>query len=408
VNRRVIQLALASLALVAAVAPARADEPDRARTLALADGKMTRGLYEDAAKLYEAARPDQGSAAAYNHALALLNSGKAEDGEAALKEVVASAHAPRIAADGAFNLGRSLHERALAQKNEQAKLKLLEQAEGAFRAGVDAAPSPDRDAARALELTRREIKTIKDEIDRRKQQEQQQVQKEQEQKDRQRKEDQQKLADQLHNLADKQDQAEENTQKNQQRAQDQPDQKQHAKEQSKQDQQSVNKETQNASKELSQQRQAEQESKDLMNQAQKSMEQAQAEQKQAQDSLDDGDFDKAREHQRAAAEKLREAAKSIEESADRPPTPDKQNENGENGQEAQKKDQQGQEQALQQDKSKDGPGKRQETQAAPANEKSKGDKLANQLLDREEANRKARARLIRSMQGAPTPVERDW
>ncbi len=403
-NLAALRMLALTLATIALAPSARADEPDRVQLLELADGKFRRGLYDDAAKLYEQARPGPGSAAAYNRGCALLKAGKIPDGEAVLKDVVANADDPRIAADAAFNLGRSLHARAAVEQNPAEKLKALEQAEGAFRACVDAAPS-DRDGGRALELTRQEIQKIKDEQERQKQEEKkqqdQQKQQEQQKKDEQKKQDRQKLSDQLKDLADKQDKAEQNTEQNQQKAEQQPEQKADAQKDAQKQQQSVGKETQSAAKDVEKQQKSEQPGSEQMDRAQQAMKDAQSEQSKAEQALKQGDFDQAKEHQKSAAEKLREAseavAKAAEEKSSDEKSKDQQDQKGQEQQQAQSKDQ------------KDGKdGKEGQQAAQPPKDKPKGDPLAAKLLDREEETRKARQRLIPSMQGKPTPVDRDW
>lgn len=379
---------------------ARAQEVDREKVLAAADGKMRRGLYADAADLYGKVKPGAGSAAAYNRACALLKTGKVEEGEAALKDVVAQASDAKVAAAGAFNLGRSLHTRSASEQDPSEKVKLLERAEGAFRACVDAAPG-DMDGARALEITRREIKAIRDEMERRKKEQEQKQQQEQQKKDQEQRAQKQKLADTLKDLADKQDKAEQVTKQNEDKSESAPEQKEQAARDAADEQKGVGQQTQSAAQDLDKQRKGESGKSEAMDTASQAMKEAREEQSKAEDSLKSGDFKDAREQQKKAAERLREAAEQLEKSAS-----EQSKEGKDQGKDQQGKGERGKQQSG--DKARDGPQEGRESGEPQAEAKPKGDPLAAKLLDREEQARQARQRLIRSMRGKPTPVDKDW
>ncbi len=396
VSTLLVRPSLALLLMLAAVTTAAAQDPGRSEALAAAAENLSTGRYEEAAKLYESGAPAPGTAESYNHAISLLGAGKAIEGETMLKETIVAARSARIAADGAFNLGRSLYERSKSVEDDSARLDLLRQSAGAFRACIDAAPT-DRDGARALEIVRREIKAVRDRMDERQKQQQQQKQEEQQKADQQRKQEQQQLADELNKLADQQNRAEQQTAQNQGQARRNPDQQQQAQRESQSEQQAVSDRTRSASRDLEKQSAADQRRSQTpsepMQNAQRAMNQAREAQQKAEESLSKGDFETARQQQQAAAEKLREAARNVEPSANQPTEsePGQPEERGQDNQEPQSSAQPAQ-----------------PREARPAKEQPKGDRLADQLLDREEEYRKARARAQRSTQGAPTPVERDW
>lgn len=328
-----------------------------------ADRLFKEGKFPESAAAYEAL--PESPEVAFNRGCALL---QAREFEAAAEAFRLAVDAPTaIGARARFNLGHALLGLATRQPREesnregssppdpQAALEDLRRAAAAFRSVLEIDPS-DTEAARNTEIVRRMIRQLEEQM----QQAQEKQQKLQEQAD---KLDQ--LADQQQKLAD-------------QARQSPPSQT----EQRRQEQEQLNEQTDQAMREMAEQLGARPEA----GEAARDMQEAMNEQQESMQDLDERRPDHAAEDMQQAADKLREAARKLRDAA-------KQSQD----QQSQQQNQPGQDQPSSQQRPD-------ETQEQP---KSEEEKMAEQILQAEQAQREARER-VRRMYAVPIPVEKDW
>lgn len=240
--------------------------------------------------------------------------------------------------------------------------QMFRDSEAMFRAVLEVDPD-DLGAAKNVERIRRLLRRIEE--DERKAEEQ--------------RKQQQEMAEKLKKLAEQQQQEANENRENQ--TNDSAEQQQQ--------QQDISDQTRQASDELEQQQQSQQQQiRDAMQKAQEAM-QAQQE---AQQALKEGDQEKASEAQDRAAQALREASEQLARAAE--PQQDQQ-QDGE-GQDSDSPDQQ---------QAQEGEQGQQDSDKEP---KDPDQQLAEQLLDREQIQKENRERYMRSIQGRPVEVEKDW
>jgi Ca-activated chloride channel family protein len=352
-------------------------------------------------------------AARYNAGRELFLAGKYSEAAEQFRGADIESNDPELSARARFNLGQTLlkppptgKESSAQETPEQFKAR-LETAAQAFRSVLETKPG-DVEAARNVEIARRMLKDFEDQQEKQKQQQQKDEQsKEGDSKDQKQdpnqkqdgksdqKQDQQQdgkqggnqdqkdqegqqsgkageqnqqNADKLKDLAEQQERAADQTKKaaEQKSAGD----RQKEQQQAKQDQQAVNEKTEQQERE-SQQSAGEQ--------AKQKTDAAQKEQKAASEALEKGDEQAAEEHQRKAADLLKEAAQSEQQRADQ----------------------------AKQEEAKQAAGKNPDKNEKPK-EEPKYDQTASQLLDKERKERDARQQVLRALRGRPVPVEKDW
>lgn len=355
--------------------------------------------------------PPLSADARYNAGRELFLAGKYKEAAEQFRDADVASRDPELSARARFNLGQTLlkqppSDRASESKEtpEQVKSR-LEGAARAFRSALEAKPN-DAEAARNVEIARRMLQDFEEQQEKQKQQQQKdqqskngdskdqkkdgkpedkQDQKDGGQKDKDQKDQQgqqsgkageqnQQNADKLNDLAEQQERAADQSKK----ASEQKDagEKKKEQDQAKRDQQSVNEKTEQQEKASEQTSGA---------QAKEKTDAAQKEQQAASEALEKGDEKKAEEHQRKAAELLKEAAKSEQDKAD-----------------------QAKQEEAKQDQAKQAEAKNQDKNAKPKEEQPKYDQTASQLLDKERKERDARQQMLRALRGRPVPVEKDW
>lgn len=350
------------IAVLVIAAIAQSETPSQA-----ADRLFKEGKFPESAAVYE--EMPESPEVAFNRGCALL---EAQQFDAAAEAFRLAADAPTaIAAKARFNLGHALLGLATqppqaapapgaspgakppTPPDPQAVLEGLRRSAAAFRSVLDVDPS-DADAARNTEIVRRMIGQLEDQM----KQAQEQQQKMQEQ------------ADKLDQLADRQQKQADEARKSP------PSQT----EQRRQEQEQLNEQTQQAMQEMAEQLGAQPEA----GQAARDMQEAMKEQQESMEDLDERRPDRASEDMQQAADKLREAAQKLRETAEQ-----------QQDQQSQPQEQQDQQQSQQQ-------------QAQPQEQpKSEEERMAEQILQAEQAQREARDR-TRRLYAVPVPVEKDW
>ncbi|GAB4385959.1 MAG: hypothetical protein Kow0022_13700 [Phycisphaerales bacterium] len=328
-----------------------------------ADRLFKEGKFPESAAAFDAL--PESPEVAFNRGCALL---QARDFEAAAEAFRLAADAPTaIGARARFNLGHALLGLATQHPQEesnhgsvppepQAALEELRRAAAAFRSVLEIDPS-DTEAARNTEIVRRMIRQLEEQM----KQAQEQRQKLQEQADKL-----DHLADQQQKLAD-------------QARQSPPSQT----EQRRQEQEQLNEQTGQAMREMAEQLGARPEA----GEAARHMQEAMNEQQESMQDLDERRPDHAAEDMQQAADKLREAARKLRDAAKQ----------SQDQQQKQPQDQAGQDQPSPEQRPT-------QTQEQP---KSEEEKVAEQILQAEQAQREARER-VRRMYAVPIPVEKDW
>lgn len=190
--RIIILLVLGSVAFAQDTEPDPAIQPVEStggetniRSL-IAEGneRFAQGDFEGALERYRIARGEslevEGALeAAYNEAVALHALGQGGESKDLFRQVEASPDAGRLAAMSRFNQGVIEYEARESQAegapgvNPEARIGELEDAERSFRRALDLDPR-DRDAAKNLELTRRELEQMRQLLEQLQQQQQQQ------------------------------------------------------------------------------------------------------------------------------------------------------------------------------------------------------------------------------------------
>ncbi|MBL8885438.1 MAG: VWA domain-containing protein [Phycisphaerales bacterium] len=349
--------------------------------------------------------------ARYNSGRELFLAGKYKEAAEQFRDADIASRDPELSARARFNLGQALLKQPASQESgagketpEQVKAR-LEGAARAFRSALEADPN-DAEAARNVEIARRMLHDFEEQQEKERQQQQKNQQskdgdsKDQKQddqpgdkqdqgdgsqKDKDQKDQQgqqsgkagaqnQQNADKLKELADQQERAADQSKK----ASDEKNAGEMKKEQdqAKRDQQAVNEKTEQQQKESEQS--AGKEAKEKTDAAQK-------EQKAASEALEKGDAKTAEDHQRKAAELLKEAAKAEQDKAD-----------------------QAKQEEAKQAEAKQTEAKNQDKNAKQKEEQPKYDQTASQLLDKERKERDARQQMLRALRGRPVPVEKDW
>ncbi len=369
------------------------------------------GDYAEALKTYEgAAKADPKSLEArFNQGVAAYKSGDAELAQRLFREVDSAAGNPDLAALARYNLGVIESQRLQNEPPEDPEkaLESLKSAASLFRGALDLAPA-DPDAARNLELTRRAIKDLREQIEQMKRMQQQM-------KD---------LKDQLEKNQKEQQQA---SDQNQQRAADQKndqEQKQEAQDQ----QQQVSDQTKQAQQKLDDLRKqtgADQQPdkpddgtegppeahrageppdpKEKLNQASKSLKDAREKQDQAQQKIEQGDLPAAQEDQKQAAEDLKKALEQL----GSPQNQDQNQENEENQPSDEDQPQPEQEQPQQQPQQEQ---QQPEAEQMDPNEDQPQttDARLGRILDKERKDREYKQQQLRLQRARNRPVEKDW
>ncbi|MAY74021.1 MAG: hypothetical protein CMJ31_04705 [Phycisphaerae bacterium] len=310
--------------------------------------------------------------ALYNAGLAMTETRDVAETERLLTEAALTTRERRLEADARSAIGALWYrESNLPTIDEQGvetelplsrRIELLRKSERAYRSVLDLSPR-DTDAAKRVELVRREIAQL------------QQQQAEQEQT----RQEMQDLADELEKLADEQDAEAEKTENQSESSEQRQESQQDVSDQTEQRRQE-SESLSNSSEDQAQ--------KDATESAEELIQQARDKQREAQESLEAGDDEQAGQQQREAAERLRDAARKLREASE--------------PQEQQSDDQQqqdGDQQEQQQDEAE---------QNEQDSEEQRRDDIAQQLLDREQLQRERRDELLRSIMGRPEAVERDW
>lgn len=316
-------------------------------------------------------------AALYNSGRELFLAGKYAEASEAFRNADLHSKASELSNRARFNLGQALLKQATADpKADPGKtIPQLDQAARAFRGALAVNPK-DAEAARNVEIARRLMKEAQ-----RQQSEQQQSGDKGDSKDKQDKSSQkqdgkdgqqgdqsqeaqqhQDNADALKELAEQQSQAADTSRE----SQEQKDQagKDAKAEEAKSEQSQVNDKTKQEQQKLDK----------AGKQAQQAVDEARKEQQAASEALDRKDTKGAEEHQRKAADLLKQAAAAEQSAAE------------------QAKEKQGKGQEAKEQESKEPP----------------RDETAAQLLDREKRQREARQQILRALKGRVQPVEKDW
>jgi len=341
------------------------------------DAETAAGLYAKAATAAASGSPEsQGSAdpvaalAAFNQGCAQSTLGRAEEAEKLFEQADRTTVDPSLSAKARFNLGHSRFTRGMAAANKEPAeaIETLKSAAAAFRAALEA-DCTDRDSARALEITRRQIKRLGDAVEQQKQQ-QQQKQKQSQQS-----------SDKLDDLAKRQQQLADESAKAQQQQTEDPEGSAKESQRLKEAQEGLNKETAQALDEIKPE-EGDTDTKDAAEQVRQAVEQ----QKQAKEHLDQAKPGEASPRQADAADRLKKASEAMARAAEK---------QGEDQQEGQDQ--------LKQDK----PGKEQE-QKAEGSPQPKQDPAVSQLLDKERRERAERERRRKQTAGGIEPVDKDW
>jgi hypothetical protein len=353
--------------------------------------------------------------AAILEGLALSRAGSASDAANAFARADVNASDPRVAFVACFDAAASLHRAARAVNDEpEARIALLQRAQDAYTAALRL-DGTDAEAARQLELVRREMRAI---------------QKAQEE-ERQREEARQQLADAMRQAAERQEQLADRSRdaanepgeasRNQSAGEISQDQ-QELQEQTRSAAQQAGQGTSSGSSESSENssgnERSDQRSKERGEQqmnaaddrsaagrerssneqagqgedasddsAAGKLREAMRKQDAAQEALAQGDMHNAERAQREAAEAMRRAAEQLAQESGK----DAKNNQG----------QQGESGGQQQD------GEQGKPDAGDSSREQVIDTLAGRILQREQELREARQRL-RSRRGAPARVEKDW
>lgn len=340
-----------------------------------ADRLYQEGKFPEAAAAY--AELAETPAIAFNRGCALFSAKKYDEAVEAFR--TAAAGPADVAARARFNLGHALLRQAAeppqaaptsqqtqggspgpsepsapAHPDPERMLATLRRSAAAFRSVLDVDPT-DSEAARNTELVRRMIRQLEQQMQEA-QQKQQQMQEQ---------------ADKLDQLADRQQQQAEQSRKTPPSKSDQQQ----------QEQQKLNEQTQQALDEMQQQMGDQPEAQ----QAAQQMQEAMKKQAESMQDLNEQRPDRAAEDQQQAADNLREAAQKLRDAAQQQ-------------QPGQPQDQQNQQQSQDQ---------QQQAQSQQQEPKSEAEKLAEQILQSEQAQREARER-SRRLYAVPVPVEKDW
>lgn len=368
------------------------------------------GEFAEALKTYKnAGEVDPDSLEAkFNQGVAAYKAGDREAAEQLFREIDSSGGRPDLASAARYNLGviESQALRAQPPTDPEATLNGLKSIASKFRGSLDLAPE-DSDAARNLELTRRSIKDLREQIARAKEL-QEQFNKLQEQ------------------LKENQQQQQQASQQNQQRASDQQD-NQQQKQEAQQEQEQVSKSTEEAQqslKELQEQTGGEPEesdetgtpkaqrvgeppvSREKLKNARESLEEAREQQKQAEEELEKGNLEDAQKRQEEAAESLKKALEELtgkkegEQQDDQP-------------QEPQPSEEQPEQQPSEQEQAQPEQQPPPEQQGEPMEqgegaEKESPDVRLGRILEKERKDREMKQQILRQQRARNRPVEKDW
>jgi len=299
------------------------------------------------------------------------------------REVASESKDMKLVAKARYNLGNCYFNEGLKQRdsNLEKALEGLKNSIGHWRQVLEIEPENEK-AAKNIEVTRLIIKDIIDQLNKQKQQQEQQAAK------------QKQLQDKLKELLDKQKALAGRTQDTKNQA-DKGDisQEQASKKYSEQagEQSQLKQETEQISQELRQQQDPNNPPPPQMQQAAGELDQASVNQADAQDRLNASDGGKARESEDKAVEHIENALKAL----------------SEGGQQNQQQQQQQQQQQESQQQDANQPQDANEPQEQQANKKETAapDATAEEILNREQQQRKERQMLQR---GGYQKVEMDW
>lgn len=353
--------------------------------------KYREGEYAKAVEDYSAAAQDDPALieALFNRAVARQREGALNEAEVDLARVAAFPGRPDLASRAFYNLGLVEHERLRAETPDSLEqaLAALERAAQHFRSALDLAPE-DRDAARNLEMTRRQIAALREVIEQFRQL-------------------QQAFEDLRDELKDQQQEQQEQAQQTASRAENA---EQQQGDQPREQQQQLSDRTQQAQQRLEELREqssgVRREVQDALSEAQQALEQAREAQQRAEQELEEGREQDAAESQSEAAERLGEAVRHMTErretqgqtpETDRqpPPSPDQppqpQEEAGEARQEGERE--------------QESPGGEPDSDAGgdPATEEE-----VSRILEKEQRDQQFRRINQNEAQSRTRPVEKDW
>ncbi len=360
--------------------------------------------YDDARKDYtDAANADPNLLEAiFNEGVARFEQGDLDGAERYFRRVDASPGNLNLAAQARYNLGLAEMQRirkAEAHKPDEA-LATLQRAASNFRAALDLDPA-DAEAARNLEVARREIRSLQQKIQRRK-------------------EMQEKLKDLADQLQKNEQEQNQESQRSAQRAQrQQPDQNQdQQRQQAREEQDRVARHTEELRKQAQelQQRTSQdqphpvgdpQPGQDPLRKASDAIDRARDAQEQAQRKLDSGDDQSAQKEQEKASEELKNARESLQQQPqqrNQPPQGEPQQpKQGNQPAENQNPPENQQPQADQQQ-----PRQPQPDAENAAEQNIPKDQAVERILEKEKRDRDAKARAMRALYQKHRPVDKDW
>ncbi len=323
------------------------------------DSMMRASRAQEALSAYDEAllRGERNSRTLYNRACALRELGRTEEAEEGFREAWKGTRDARLAGDAAFNLGRSLLERAKGKVEEDRSgaMGLLGESAGAFLEAARARPG-DREALRGLEVARRMLRGLEAQAAREEEAKREAAQRRQE------------MIDRLNELAREQDALAEGNEAAGERTESEM-------EEAARSQDDLGDRTEEAAGE------------DTPEGAREEIRRARESQEASERDLSRGDRGSAAERQREAAERLREAARRLEEESAR-------EQGGERGEPRE-------------------PGEGEEQEEAPspqegAEAEDPTQELLEQLLERERAERAIRNAAQRRGGVRGVPVDKDW